>query len=76
MGHIKEPAGIDLIVNPMPLSAEDREAISAIIANYKRTGEVPKSVERQEALAKKKKAGLKRKSTKANSAGAEKVTAA
>lgn len=41
MGHIKEPAGVDLNVGPMPLSDEDRQEISAIIAQYKRTGEVP-----------------------------------
>ena len=41
MGHIKEPKGIDLIVNPIPLTTADREAISAIIADFKHTGEVP-----------------------------------
>lgn len=42
MGHIKEPAGVDLNVGPMPFSDEDRQEISAIIAKYKSTGEVPK----------------------------------
>lgn len=42
MGHIKEPAGIDLNVGPMPFSAEDRQEVSAIIAQYKSTGEMPK----------------------------------
>lgn len=42
MGHIKEPIGIDLIVAPMQLSEEDREALSAVIAEYKKTGKVPK----------------------------------
>jgi hypothetical protein len=41
MGYVKEPAGIDLVVSPMPLSNEDRAAISAIIKNYKLTGEMP-----------------------------------
>jgi hypothetical protein len=41
MGYIKEPKGIDLIVSPMPLSSEDREAISTIIKTYKLTGEIP-----------------------------------
>lgn len=38
MGHIKEPAGIDFIVDPTPLTAEDRKQISEIIAYYKATG--------------------------------------
>lgn len=43
MGHIKEPVGIDLNVGPMSLSAEDRQTLSAVIAQYKLTKEVPKS---------------------------------
>ncbi len=43
MGHIKEPVGIDLVVVPMPLSEEDRKALSTVIAQYKLTKEVPKS---------------------------------
>lgn len=42
MGHIKEPAGVDLNIGPMPFSAEDRQEVSAIIAQYKSTGEMPK----------------------------------
>lgn len=42
MGYIKEPAGVDLNVGPMPFSDEDRQGISAIIAKYKSTGEIPK----------------------------------
>lgn len=38
MGHIKEPKGINLVVDPTPLSADDRRMISEIIANYKATG--------------------------------------
>lgn len=38
MGHIKEPAGIDFIVDPTPLTTEDRNMISEIIAYYKTTG--------------------------------------
>jgi hypothetical protein len=33
---------IDLNVGPMPLSAEGSQEISAIIAQYKSTGEMPK----------------------------------
>jgi hypothetical protein len=38
MGYIKEPAGIDFIVDPTPLTAADRKKISDIIAYYKATG--------------------------------------
>lgn len=38
MGHIKEPNGIDFIVDPTPLTATDRKMISEIIAYYKATG--------------------------------------
>lgn len=38
MGYIKEPAGIDFIVDPTPLTTEDRKMISEIIAYYKATG--------------------------------------
>jgi hypothetical protein len=38
MGHIKEPDGIDFIVDPKPLSAEEKKKISDIIAYYKATG--------------------------------------
>jgi hypothetical protein len=43
MGHIKEPVGVDLNVGPMTLSAEDRQTLSVVIAQYKLTKEVPKS---------------------------------
>ena len=42
MAYIKEPVGVDLNIGPMPLSDEDRQAVSAIIAQYKTTGEEPK----------------------------------
>jgi hypothetical protein len=38
MGYIKEPAGIDFVVDPTPLTAADRKKISEIIAYYKATG--------------------------------------
>jgi len=38
MGYIKEPAGIDFVVDPTPLTIEDRKKISEIIAYYKLTG--------------------------------------
>ena len=38
MGYIKEPAGTDFVVDPMPLKSEERKKISGIIAYYKLTG--------------------------------------
>lgn len=38
MGYIKEPSGIDFVVDPTPLTSGDRKKISEIIAFYKRTG--------------------------------------
>ncbi len=38
MGYIKEPIGIDFVVDPTPLTSQDRENISDIIAYYKETG--------------------------------------
>jgi len=38
MGHIKEPEGVDFVVDPTPLTTEERNKISEIIAYYKRTG--------------------------------------
>ena len=38
MGYIKEPVGIDFVVDPTPLTPEDRKKISEIISYYKATG--------------------------------------
>jgi hypothetical protein len=38
MGYIKEPEGVDFIVDPTPLTIEERKRISEIIAHYKATG--------------------------------------
>ena len=38
MGYIKEPAGINFVVDPTPLTKEDRKKISEIISYYKATG--------------------------------------
>jgi len=46
MGHIKEPLGIDFVVDPTPLTEEDKKRISEFIAYYKRTGKkmpIPKT---------------------------------
>jgi hypothetical protein len=35
MGLIKEPAGVDFVINSRPLTKEEESAISAYIAAYK-----------------------------------------
>jgi hypothetical protein len=35
MGHIKEPKGVDFIIQSNPLTDEERAAISEYIRNYK-----------------------------------------
>ena len=47
MGHIKEPKGVDLIIEPSVLTEQDRKQISEIIANYKRTGKMPVTQKRK-----------------------------
>jgi hypothetical protein len=45
MRYIKEPKGIDFVVEPHAVTAEDRRMISEAIAHYKATGKfkrVPK----------------------------------
>jgi hypothetical protein len=54
MGYIKEPAGVDLNIEPMPLSVEERQAVSAIIAQYKITGKMPKILSKTKVSRKKK----------------------
>ena len=38
MGHVKEPYGVDLEVNPRPVNAADKAAVKEAIAYYKKTG--------------------------------------
>ena len=40
MGYIKEPEGIDFIIQSEPLTNEDREQISQFIREYKRKYQV------------------------------------
>lgn len=45
MGYIKEPKGVDFVVEPHVVTDEDRRVISEAIAHYKATGKfksVPK----------------------------------
>lgn len=46
MGLIREPEGVDLIVGPSILTVLDRQMISEIIANYRRTRKLPSKSER------------------------------
>ncbi|MBS4027419.1 MAG: hypothetical protein KGZ58_02180 [Ignavibacteriales bacterium] len=41
MGLIREPKNIDLVVAPSILTNEDKQMISKIIADYKRTKKTP-----------------------------------
>jgi hypothetical protein len=38
MGYIKEPVGIDFVVEQTALTPKDKKRISEIIAHYKATG--------------------------------------
>lgn len=38
MGYIKEPKGIDFVVDPQPLTEKDKSLISHAITYYKQTG--------------------------------------
>jgi hypothetical protein len=38
MGHIREPYGIDFVVDSTPVTKEEKKKISEIIAHYKATG--------------------------------------
>ncbi len=58
MGYIKESAGIDFVVDPKPLTKEDRKKISEIIAYYKATG---KKMLLQKPTAKKRLTGKRKK---------------
>jgi hypothetical protein len=44
MGYIKEPVGVDFVVDPTPLTDKERKRISEIITYYKATGKrMPKT---------------------------------
>jgi hypothetical protein len=42
MGYIKEPKGVDFVVEPHLVTPEDRRIISEAIAHYKATGKFKK----------------------------------
>lgn len=43
MGYIKDPKGVDFVVEPVPLTPEDRQMISNAIALYKATGKITRA---------------------------------
>ena len=47
MGHIKEPPGIDFIIQSKPLTDEERTAISEFICNYKSKQKVKRNSKRK-----------------------------
>ncbi|HEV3324561.1 MAG TPA: hypothetical protein VG052_03120 [Puia sp.] len=43
MGYIKEPKGVDFVVEPHVLTDEDQKIMSKIIADFKATGKITKA---------------------------------
>jgi len=43
MGYIKEPKGVDFVVEPHVLTDEDQKIMSKIIADYKSTGKITRA---------------------------------
>jgi len=43
MGYIKEPKGVDFVVEPHVLTDEDQQIMSRIIADYKATGKITRA---------------------------------
>ena len=42
MGLVREPDGVDFVVDPRPLKTWEKKQISDTIAHYKKTGEIKK----------------------------------
>lgn len=42
MGLIREPEGVDFVVDPKPLKDWEKKQISEIIAHFKKTGKLKK----------------------------------
>ena len=56
MGYIKEPKGVNFVVEPYVVTEEDKRIISEAIAHYKATGKfkkVPKPKKTRRAVSKK-----------------------
>ncbi|HTJ12579.1 MAG TPA: hypothetical protein VL547_11160 [Dinghuibacter sp.] len=49
MGYIKEPKGIDFVVEPHVVIKEDHEIMGKIIADYKATGQITRALRARKA---------------------------
>lgn len=56
MGYIKEPKGVDFVVEPIPLTPKDQQMISNAIALYKATGKITRAPRRKKTKTRNKKA--------------------
>jgi hypothetical protein len=43
MGYIREPKGVDFVVEPHVVTDEDRRIMTKIIADYKATGKITRA---------------------------------
>lgn len=43
MGYIREPKGVDFVIEPTPLTPKDQQMISNAIALYKATGKITRA---------------------------------
>lgn len=43
MGYVKEPKGVDFVVEPHVVTEEDQRVMSKIIADYKATGKITRA---------------------------------
>ena len=55
MGYIKEPKGVDFVVEPHVVTEEDRRIMTQIIADYKATGKITRAPRIKKARAARKK---------------------
>ncbi len=51
MGYVNEPDGVDLYVDPKPLTDKDKREISEVIAYYKSTGRKKKIAAHKQSIA-------------------------
>jgi hypothetical protein len=56
MGYIREPKGVDFVVEPHVLTDEDQKIMSKIIADYKATGKITRAPRPKKTRAGRKKA--------------------
>ncbi len=58
MGHIKEPQGVDFIIQSKPLTDEERTAINEFISNYKTKEKLKNKTRNKKASASRKKSSV------------------